>query len=112
MLTNSFLAVLKTSIDDSPSCIVALLPVESSYDGSLSYDVSRYLGLQSVGMGVTHYCVEALGIPGLQGTGGIDSTGKIAAPGNKGPTHPFHKAITETSVSYFTRHDPNSQTRL
>ena len=45
MFTNYFLAVLKTSIDDSPSYIVALLPVESSSDGSLLYDVSRYLGV-------------------------------------------------------------------
>lgn len=52
-----------------------MFPVENSSDGSLSYDISRYLGIQSVGLGISHYCVEALGIPGLQGTGGIDATG-------------------------------------
>ena len=111
ILSIPFLAVLKPFIDDSPDCIVALFPVESS-DGSLSYDVSRYLGVQSVGLGINHYCVEALGIPGVQGTGGIDSTGKIGAPGNQGLTHPFYEATTEISVSSFTRQDPNSQTTL
>ena len=110
MLSNySFLAVLKGSTDDSPGCRVALFPVENSSDGSLSYDVSRYLSIQSVGSGIAHYCVEALGIPGLEGTGGIDSTGKIAVPRNQGPAHPFYKEITESSVSSFTRHDPNSK---
>ena len=80
MSFNSLLAVLKSLIDDSPDCRVALFPVENSTDGSLSYDVSRYLSIQSVGFGISHYCVEALGIPGLQGTGGIDSTGEIVAP--------------------------------
>ena len=51
MLPNSCLAVLKSPKDDSPSCRVALSPVESSTDGSLSYDVSRYLGIQAVGLG-------------------------------------------------------------
>lgn len=110
MSFNSVLAVLKSSIDDSPDCRVALFPVENSTDGSLSYDVSRYLSIQSVGFGISHYCVEAIGIPGLQGTGGIDSAGYIVAPRDKRSAYPFYKAITENSVSSFTRHYPSSKT--
>lgn len=99
MSFNSLLAVLKSSIDDSPDCRVALFPVENSTDGSLSYDVSRYLSIQSVGFGISHYCVEAMGIPGLQGTGGIDSAGYIVAPRDK-----------RSAVSSFTRHYPSSVT--
>lgn len=110
MSSNYSLAVLKSPIDDSPGCIAALFPVENSTDGSLSYDVSRYQSLQSVGFGISHYCVEALGIPGVQGTGGIDTTGKVVAPRIAELTHPFPKATIENSVSSFTSHDPNSQT--
>lgn len=83
MFSNFFLAVLKSSIALYPNCRVALLPVQNSSDGSLAYDVSRYMSIWSVGRGINHYCVEALGMPGVQGTGGIESTGKIVTPRNE-----------------------------
>ena len=112
MSSSNFQPLLKPCTDHSPDCIVALFPVEDATDGSLSYDVSRYLGIQSVGFGIAHYCIEALGIPGLQGTGtgGIDSTGKIVVPKNQEPAHPLHKGITINSGSSLTRHNPRSQT--
>ena len=61
-----------------------MFPVLNSSDGSLSYDTSRYRSLQSVGYRINHYCVQALGMPGLPpgaGSGGIDIAGKLPALG-------------------------------
>ncbi len=81
MIISKVLADLaKTCPDYRPDCRIALLPVLNTTDGSLSYDVSRYVGIKSSGAGVAHYCVEALGLPGVQGLGGIDSTGNIVTP--------------------------------
>lgn len=95
-------------IDDIPGCRVALLPVLTA-DGTLSYDVSRYLSIQSVGNGISHYCVEALGIPGLDGSGGIDSTGRYLAPVRFRPGSSIFKAIMISSVSFFTHQNPSSR---
>lgn len=107
MLLNSFLNVLRSSI---AGCRVALLPVQN-LTGSLSYDLSRYLGIQSVGRGINHYCVEALGMPGVTGTGGIDSAGQIVAFRKREKSRlPGHKATTENFASSSTRHYRNSKT--
>lgn len=80
--------MIKFYIDQYPGCRVALFPTITSADG-LSYDVSRYVSIQSVGYGIDHYCVQALNMPGVQGTGGIDSAGKVEAPKTQGPAHLF-----------------------
>jgi len=100
--------MLKHPIDDSPGCRVALFPVLAT-DGTLSYDVSRYLSIQGIGYGNSHYCAEALGIPGLVGSGGIDSTGRYLALTVSRPRSPTFKAITINSVSSCTRQNPSSR---
>jgi len=100
--------MLKDPIDDSPGCRVALFPVLAT-DGTLSYDISRALSVQGIGYGISHYCPEALGIPGLVGSGGIDSAGRHLALISSRPRSPISKAITTNSVSSFTRQNPSSR---
>lgn len=100
--------MLKCPLDDSPGCIVALFPVLAT-DGTLSYDVGRYVSIQGIGNGISHYCAEALGMPGLAGSGGIDSAGRHLTLTRSRPRSPISKAITISSVSSYTRQNPSSR---
>lgn len=61
-------------IDATAGCRIALLP-QNYADGTMSWDTSRYIGLQAIGLQITHYCIEAMGMIGAEGSGGIDPAG-------------------------------------
>ena len=81
--------MIESYIDRYPGCRIALFPTLNSTDGTLSYDLSHYPSIQSVGYATNHYCVQALNMPGIPGTGGIDSAGKVAVLKTQGPAHLF-----------------------
>lgn len=41
----------------------------------MSWDTSRYVGLQATGQQIKHYCVQAMDMTGVEGSGGIDPAG-------------------------------------
>lgn len=92
------------------NCKAALLPVQNLSDGTLSWDVSRWSPIQQTGLAINHYCVEALGMRGVVGTGGIDPVGEAStALMIRSLTHSMaSKVIATNFVSYFTRQNLNS----
>ena len=81
--------MIKVYIDRYPGCRIALFSILNSTDGTLSYDLSRCLSIQSVGYATNHYYIQSLNMPGIPGTGGIDSAGKVAVSKTQGPAHLF-----------------------
>lgn len=65
---------LKLPSANVPSCEIALLPVLAP-DGQLSWDSARYQTISATGQLIRHHCVEALGIPRLEGSGGMEVAG-------------------------------------
>ena len=52
-----------------------LLPIEA-VNGELSWDSGRFPSIGAVGESILHHCVMAAGIPGLRGSGGMETAGK------------------------------------
>lgn len=65
---------LKVPSASTPSCQIALLPI-FALGGQQSWDTARYRTILAPGQLIRHHCVEALGIPGLQGSGGMEAAG-------------------------------------
>jgi hypothetical protein len=63
----------------APSCQIALLPVLAP-DGQLSWDSARYQSISATGQLIRHHCVEASGIPRLEGSGGMEVAGTRQHP--------------------------------
>lgn len=92
--------------------MVALLPVQNTSDETLSWDVSRWPPLQQTGLTINHYCVQALGMPGAVGTGGIDPACEVStALMIRDLSHSIaFKVLVVSFASFFTSQNPNSTT--
>ena len=44
-------------------------------NGGLSWDSGRLQSIAAVGESIRHHCVDGAGIPGMPGTGGMESAG-------------------------------------
>ena len=51
------------------------MPVQTAL-GFISWDSGRFPSIGAVGESIRHHCVEAAGIPGMSGTGGMEVAGK------------------------------------
>lgn len=61
---------------NAPNCAAAVLPLQH-VDGTVEeWDTSRYVPIAQVGGMIIHHCVDAMGLPGIGGFGGVEPIGK------------------------------------
>ena len=58
-----------------PNCRVVLLPLIGA-NGELSWDSGRWESIGATGMSINQYCVQGSGIPGVEGSGGMEVAGR------------------------------------
>ena len=57
-----------------PWCKVGLFPTRDA-TGHISYDLGNWMSIEGAGRGISHVCIDGMGMLSQGGTGGEDAVG-------------------------------------